>query len=473
MSSQKYPKGNKFKTSRIIGKGSFAIVYKGEIIDTDKICAVKEIDLKSTTIPPEKIFREIEVMQSIKHENAVELFFVEPKDYEKAEKIYLVMEFCDKGNLGTFLEERKKSNPLTLQEIQYIFKGIFKSLNHLFEKSMMHRDLKPENILLKEKTGSPFGYIIKLADFGFARELQETNLLDPKDLAMTICGTPLYMAPEVLSGKYTYKADLWSLGAIYYQVITGDPPFIALTFQELKKIFKQKTQKSLPEKLNVNVPQSCRDLIKGLLVTDPKLRIGINEVKKNSFLAGRNKEAKEILPIINQDNFKEKIQEIQTRIIYLQSFANEICLNNSYKALVLYLFAANYLKFSISETQKNFPEILKKEEVKPMINLYLEIFKKIEKLKTIIKLKIFQKNEEKIDSASKLIYERSVSLFEKAHFEWINSKSSFSLKKLEETKCLFEILYFDFYSKSQKKLSKKVLGWIKIIEFDLDSDSMN
>lgn len=112
------------------------------------------------------------------------------------------------------------------------------AMKALFAKGIVHRDLKPQNILLSHNCGkslpSPDNITLKIADFGFARFLQEGNM------AATLCGSPMYMAPEVImSLQYDAKADLWSLGTIVFQCLTGKAPFQAHTPQELKNFYEK------------------------------------------------------------------------------------------------------------------------------------------------------------------------------------------------------------------------------------------
>ena len=103
-----------------------------------------------------------------------------------------------------------------------IFKELISGLKYLYELNICHRDLKPQNILLDEN------YTIKISDFGLARLNNENNLMD------TICGSPIYMAPEIMKyNKYDNKADIWSLGIIFYELLTGRTPFKVKNHQEL------------------------------------------------------------------------------------------------------------------------------------------------------------------------------------------------------------------------------------------------
>ena len=137
------------------------------------------------------------------------------------------MEHCQGGELKTLLDEQDTSRfeETVVQRWGYQLACGIKKMNDL---NIVHRDLKLENLLLSKKgcKGN-----IKIADLGLSRNLADGSV------AVTICGTPLYSAPEVLAGDfYNYKADMWSFGAILYELMTGVAPFNAMTVPELRKM---------------------------------------------------------------------------------------------------------------------------------------------------------------------------------------------------------------------------------------------
>lgn len=128
------------------------------------------------------------------------------------------MEFCNGGDLADYLHAKGAINENT---IQHFFKQIAQALEAINKRGIVHRDLKPQNILLcnpPQRINPPIHEIVvKLADFGFARFLNDGVM------AGTLCGSPMYMAPEVImSLQYDAKADLWSIGTIMYQCLTGN-----------------------------------------------------------------------------------------------------------------------------------------------------------------------------------------------------------------------------------------------------------
>ncbi|KAJ5075139.1 serine/threonine-protein kinase ulk3 [Anaeramoeba ignava] len=237
------------------------------------------------------MIREIQIMEKIKHENCVDLFFIEPENYQNVDLIYVVMEYCDSGDLNEYL--RTKSS-ISLEEVKEIFGQIVFGLKFLYEKDIVHRDLKPKNILLQSNNNSKFGYTIKLADFGFARKIPRNFLRKSIEMDSFI-GTRIYAAPEILSNiPYKSNVDLWSLGAILYEIITGNSPIQANGLDDSNRQIKDLPgKKSLPDSYLRIVPKECHDLVERLLTVDPNLRITREELYKHPFIFGKLNELKE------------------------------------------------------------------------------------------------------------------------------------------------------------------------------------
>jgi serine/threonine-protein kinase ULK/ATG1 len=125
-----------------------------------------------------------------------------------------VLEYCSGGDLAGYINRHGKVPEAVAK---HFMRQLALGLQVLQEKHFIHRDLKPQNLLLSSKEVTP---LLKIGDFGFARSLT------PESMAETFCGSPLYMAPEIIRNqKYDAKADLWSAGAILFQLVTGKPPF--------------------------------------------------------------------------------------------------------------------------------------------------------------------------------------------------------------------------------------------------------
>ncbi|KAI9587327.1 hypothetical protein GQX74_003173 [Glossina fuscipes] len=166
----------------------------------------------------------------------------------------------------------------------------------LYTKGIVHRDLKPQNILLSHNYGkalpAPSKITLKIADFGFARFLNEGVM------AATLCGSPMYMAPEVImSLQYDAKADLWSLGTIVYQSLTGKAPFYAQTPNELKHYYE--TNENLAPKIPSGVSVELRDLLLGMLRRNAKDRISFESFFNHRFLQGKKAVASPVSVVEN------------------------------------------------------------------------------------------------------------------------------------------------------------------------------
>ncbi|XP_026545615.1 serine/threonine-protein kinase ULK1 [Notechis scutatus] len=194
-----------------------------------------------------------------------------------ANSVYLVMEYCNGGDLADYLHSMRT---LSEDTIRLFFQQIAGAMRVLHSKGIIHRDLKPQNILLSftgGKKSNPNNIRIKIADFGFARYLQNNMM------AATLCGSPMYMAPEVImSQHYGAKADLWSIGTIIYQCLTGKAPFQASSPQDLR-LFYEKNRMLVP-----NIPRETsvhlRQLLLGLLQRNYKDRMDFDEFFHHPFL---------------------------------------------------------------------------------------------------------------------------------------------------------------------------------------------
>lgn len=181
------------------------------------------------------------------------------------------MEFCSGGDLAGFLKKRGGHVPECTARgfMRHIATGIA----YLQSRNLIHRDLKPHNLLLTKDTTTA---VVKIADFGFARNIEPTTLAD------TLCGSPLYMAPEILSSqKYDLKADIWSSGTILFQMLSGKPPYQGDNYIHLMDNIRKKKW-ALPK--STVVSEACQDLLDGLLQKDPTKRISAAECLEHPFL---------------------------------------------------------------------------------------------------------------------------------------------------------------------------------------------
>ncbi|KAM4635195.1 serine/threonine-protein kinase ULK1 [Polymixia lowei] len=266
----------KFEFSRkdLIGHGAFAVVFKGRHREKhDWEVAVKCINKKNLAKSQTLLGKEIKILKELKHENIVALLDFQ----ETASSVYLVMEYCNGGDLADYLHSK---GTLSEDTIRVFLQQIAGAMRILQSKGIIHRDLKPQNILLSYPPGRKShsnNTCIKIADFGFARHLQNNMM------AATLCGSPMYMAPEVImSQNYDAKADLWSIGTIVFQCLTGKAPFQASSPQDLRLFYEKN------KNLSPNIPRetSChlRQLLLALLQRNHKDRLDFDEFFCHPFL---------------------------------------------------------------------------------------------------------------------------------------------------------------------------------------------
>uniref|UniRef100_A0A1A8G2A1 non-specific serine/threonine protein kinase n=1 Tax=Nothobranchius korthausae TaxID=1143690 RepID=A0A1A8G2A1_9TELE len=266
----------KFEFSRkdLIGHGAFAVVFKGRHREKhDWEVAVKCINKKNLAKSQTLLGKEIKILKELKHENIVALLDFQ----ETASSVYLVMEYCNGGDLADYLHSK---STLSEDTIRVFLQQITGAMRVLQTKGIIHRDLKPQNILLSYPPGRKSysnNTCIKIADFGFARYLQNNMM------AATLCGSPMYMAPEVImSQNYDAKADLWSIGTIVFQCLTGKAPFQASSPQDLRMFYEKN------KNLSPNIPRETsthlRHLLLGLLQRNPKDRMEFDEFFCHPFL---------------------------------------------------------------------------------------------------------------------------------------------------------------------------------------------
>ena len=274
-----------------IGKGSFATVYRATNENNDPV-AIKKIkiaNLRQDRI--NKFMLELDISYEMKHENIVKCHEI----FKTQNHWYIVLEYCNGPSFTQIIKQLQELNYKKREiAVRRFMIQLKNALHYLREKNVIHRDLKPDNILLQanndilkdfdnpnDKSSSsynPENYVVKLADFGFARYFDATiynSETEVQDLGMTICGTPLYMAPEMLINyKYNIKADMWSFGIIMYEALYGYNPFVVprLDMKMLTELIKKTRVKYDPF-----FSREAIDLLKKLLVVNPTNRISWEE----------------------------------------------------------------------------------------------------------------------------------------------------------------------------------------------------
>lgn len=253
-----------------IGSGSFAVVWRSRHRNSGLEVAIKEIDkTQLSSKVRDNLMKEISILSTIHHPNIIQLF----EAIQTNDRIYLVLEYCGGGDLSAYIQRYGR---VSESVARHFMRQLAAGLQVLQEKNLIHRDLKPQNLLLATTSATP---LMKIGDFGFARSLT------PLQLADTLCGSPYYMAPEIIqSQKYDAKADLWSVGAILYQLVVGKPPFDGNSQLQLFQNILASTELHFPPTILKELHSDCVDLCRSLLRRDPDERLTFKAFFSHNFL---------------------------------------------------------------------------------------------------------------------------------------------------------------------------------------------
>ena len=260
VSTRRYNKG------RFLGKGGFARVYELTNLDTKHVSAAKIVPKAALTKArqKQKLMSEIKIHRALHHAGIVgfEHFF------EDAENVYLLLELCHNQTLSELLKRRKR---LTDLEVQCYGVQCIAALKYLHAHRVIHRDLKLGNLFLSEKME------LKLGDFGLAAKLEFDG-----ERKRTICGTPNYIAPEVLEGKqgHSYEVDIWSLGVVLYTLLVGKPPFETSDVKTTYKRIKMNAY-SFPD--HIQIAPDAKNLITRILHSEPTQRPSLDDILGHEF----------------------------------------------------------------------------------------------------------------------------------------------------------------------------------------------
>nr|3THB_A Chain A, Serine/threonine-protein kinase PLK1 [Homo sapiens]8X72_A Chain A, Serine/threonine-protein kinase PLK1 [Homo sapiens] len=253
----------RYVRGRFLGKGGFAKCFEISDADTKEVFAGKIVP-KSLLLKPhqrEKMSMEISIHRSLAHQHVVGFHgFFEDNDF-----VFVVLELCRRRSL---LELHKRRKALTEPEARYYLRQIVLGCQYLHRNRVIHRDLKLGNLFLNEDLE------VKIGDFGLATKVEYDG-----ERKKVLCGTPNYIAPEVLSKKgHSFEVDVWSIGCIMYTLLVGKPPFETSCLKETYLRIK-KNEYSIPKHIN----PVAASLIQKMLQTDPTARPTINELLNDEF----------------------------------------------------------------------------------------------------------------------------------------------------------------------------------------------
>lgn len=253
----------RYARGRFLGKGGFAKCYEITDVETKQVFAGKIVP-KSLILKQhqrEKMTSEIAIHKSLDHANVVGFHgFFEDDDF-----VFVVLEICRRRSL---LELHKRRKAVTEPEARYYMTQLLKGVQYLHSNRVIHRDLKLGNIFLNDDME------VKIGDFGLATKIEFDG-----ERKKTLCGTPNYIAPEVLCKKgHSYEVDVWSLGCILYTLLVGKPPFETSCLKETYNRIK-KNNYTIPWHIN----RAASSLIKRMLHADPTQRPTISELQTDDF----------------------------------------------------------------------------------------------------------------------------------------------------------------------------------------------
>ncbi|CAO3661870.1 unnamed protein product [Umbelopsis ramanniana] len=261
--------GETYKKLRYLGEGGFAICYEVENSRNEKYAlkVVAKKSLREQKIKT-KFLAEINIHRSLKHPGIVRFYSC----FEDSQNAYLVLEVCENHTLARMLKQRQR---LTESETRYYLIQLLDICRFMHDNKVIHRDIKANNILLDYKMDA------KLGDFGLA-----ALLVNAEERKRTICGTPNYMAPEILYGRngHNQQADIWSLGILCYTMLVGTPPFHESSHDAIyQKIRNNQIMQAYTFPDNIKISDSAKDVITSLLVNDPDKRPTIKQLLEFPF----------------------------------------------------------------------------------------------------------------------------------------------------------------------------------------------
>mmetsp|Transcript_24109 Transcript_24109/g.41198 ORF Transcript_24109/g.41198 Transcript_24109/m.41198 type:complete len:289 (-) Transcript_24109:145-1011(-) len=253
-----------------LGQGEFSVVIRGTHKETGEEYAIKCIEKHD--VDTSRLQTEVDILTQVSHPHIISLKEV----FDTPDTLYLVMELITGGELFDKITEIGSYSEHTAAQL---VANICSAVEYLHSLGIAHRDLKPTNLLLKDADDL---IDVKIADFGLSKIMGENTMMQ------TACGTPIYVAPEVLSGEaYEKEVDMWSIGVITYILLCGFPPFFD-DGSNMGELFEQimAGEYDYPEEYWDEVSDEAKDFIDNLLLVDPAERFTASQALEHPWLQG-------------------------------------------------------------------------------------------------------------------------------------------------------------------------------------------
>ncbi|XP_039991122.1 serine/threonine-protein kinase 33 [Xiphias gladius] len=267
-----------YEFGRKLGRGSFGVVYEATHNETQTNWAIKEVCKPAAgSSKVQMLGHEINILKKVSHAHIIHLKEV----YDTPRMMYLVTELCAGGELMQLLQQKTF---FTEDETRHIICSLADAVVYLHKRDIVHRDLKLENILVKNSLDDDNDRInIKVTDFGLS---VQTGGVGIENIMKEACGTLIYMAPEMMSGRgYSQWCDVWSIGVVMYMLLCGEPPFVSKTKAKLLDVIMNK-EVTFTQPIWTRVSDAAKNLLTCLLKVDPAYRMSANQILENPWITG-------------------------------------------------------------------------------------------------------------------------------------------------------------------------------------------